>query len=387
MSRPQELTVLLILCAVILFARKPDAFLRPQFLGEDGALYFAEAHRLGAPALWRTYRGTYWLFQRLVAEAGTYLPTVYEPLWYNVAAFLSTMAVLAYLLAARAELPFRSLLALAVVACPTSGEIFLCLVNSHWVLALLLPLIVTSPETKNGWRTLLDVILVFLTGLSGPLILPVLPLFAARVLGRRTRYSLSLLAAALVCGVLQLAHLQVARSEGRFFLTDPNWLGVWGNGVAGLLFCKWNFVCNCPNRVWLAVVTVILFVAVGLNAAFERDWARLAFLVTALGVLLTTAFAYRHGSGPKVLSQCLGSRYEYLPTVMLIWSIILTRSPRWQPAKYMLLLLIVLASASHFRFGPLANYDWSKACQIVVQNRPGRIPINPPGWFIVYLPR
>src|SRR6516225_4173939 len=69
-NRLLQLTALLTICTVVLFARKPDAFLRPQFLGEDGTLYFAEAHRLGMPALWRPYRGTYWLFQRLVAHLG-----------------------------------------------------------------------------------------------------------------------------------------------------------------------------------------------------------------------------------------------------------------------------------------------------------------------------
>jgi hypothetical protein len=131
--------------------------------------------------------------------------------------------------------------------------------------------------------------------------------------------------------------------------------------------------CNCPNNVWLALVTFVLLVAIAVNAALESDWTRLAFLQTALGVLLITAFAYRHGSGPKILSRCPGSRYEYIPTVMVIWCIVLRRSPRWQAAKFCLLLLIALASASHFRFWALKDYQWSTACEIVVQNRAGRM--------------
>jgi hypothetical protein len=382
------LTVLLTVCTIILFARKPDAFLRPQFLAEDGTLYFADAHRLGMRALWQPYRGTYWLFQRLVAHLGTYLPAAYEPRWYNFASLMGTLAVISFVFLAKADLRLRAILALAVL-CPNCGEVYVCLVNSHWILSLILPLIVISHEPDSVTRATVEVLLLSLVGLTGPLILTVLPLFSLRAALRRTGYSLLLFAVVAACAFAQLVQLEVSRSEGAVCWLNANWLGFWGNGLSGLLFCKWVYLFRCPKNPLLFVITVMLFASLTLDALRQKDMVRLGFLATALGVLLMTSYAYRHGQGPEIMSRCLGSRYTYIPAVMLIWSIALTR-PKRLPRLCLpdlLLLLIALASFSHFRFEQLADFRWSEACRIVTDRRPGRIPINPTGWFIDYSPQ
>jgi hypothetical protein len=388
LSRQQQLIALLTLCTVILLARKPDAFMRPQFLAEDGTLYFAQAHHLGMAAIWQPYRGTYWLFQRLVAQLGTYLPAAYEPRWYNFASLMATLTVISFVFLASADLRFRPILALALLW-PNCGEVYVCLVNSHWILGLILPLVVISHEPATFTRRALEVLLLSLAALSGPLILTVLPLFLLRALLRWTRYSLLLLAVAAACGLAQFVQLEVSRSEGTVCWLNAHWLGFWGNGLSGLLFCNRKYLFRCPNNPLLFVVTVMLFAGLTLDSLLKKDLVRLVFLTTALAVLLTTSYAYRFGQGPERLSQCLGSRYQYIPTVMLIWSIALTRPKRLHRVcvQDFLLLWIGLASFSHFRFEPLEDYRWPEACRIVTEGRPGRIPINPAGWFIDYSPQ
>jgi hypothetical protein len=357
-------------------------------LAEDGRLYFADAHRLGIRAILQPYRGSYWLFQRLVAHMGTYLPAAYEPRWYNSASLTATLAVISFVFRARTDLRLRVLLALAIL-CPNCGEVYVCLVNSHWVLALILPLLVISHEPDTGARATVELFLLALVGLSGPLILTVLPLFLVRAVLRRTRYSLLLSALGAACGLAQLVQLEVSRSNGAACWLNANWLGVWGNGISGLLFCNWKYLFRCPNNPLLFTMTLMLFAGLTVDAVLKKDSVRLVFLTTALGILLTTSYAYRQGPGPERLSHCLGSRYKYIPAVMLIWSMILTRPkhlPRLCPQD-LLLVWIGLASLSHFRFEQLPDFRWPEACQIVTARRPGRIPINPAGWFIDYLPQ
>src|SRR5262249_45624900 len=152
-------------------------------------------------------------------------------------------------------------------------------------------------------RAAVEVLLLSLVGLSGPLILTVLPLFLVRAVLRRTPYSLLLFAVGTACGLAQFVQLETTRSEGAACWLDANWLGVWGNGISGLLFCNWKYLFRCPNNALLFTLTLILFAGLTFDAVMKRDSVRLVFLTTALCVLMSTSYAYRHGQGPGRLSQ------------------------------------------------------------------------------------
>src|SRR5262245_982489 len=82
--------------AAIVFARRPDAILRPQFWAEDGSIFFLEQLELGFwSALANLYAGFPFLAQRLVAALGSLAPTAFVPLVYNVSAITITALTMA----------------------------------------------------------------------------------------------------------------------------------------------------------------------------------------------------------------------------------------------------------------------------------------------------
>jgi hypothetical protein len=374
----------LAVCALILFIRKRDAFLNPQFFAEDGAVYFAQARAHGVRSMFLPYRGTWWLYPRLVAELGNALPVGWLPAWYNAGALLIILATIAYLLTAPTGLWWKPLLAMAVVACPTDGSVLLCLVNSHWIFSLAIPILLVSEEPETLARVLLETAVLIMIGLTGPIILMALPLFFLRAVHRRTSYSWALLGLAALCSLVQGLWIDSSRRAGSFNPFDPNWVGWLGNAFSGVLFLSTRFLSTIPNNGYLALLTVFVFLFLAADVVVHRDWTRFTFLALALAIFAATGWAFK--GDPRPLSRWLGARYSYIPTVLVIWSLVLTMrsGKRAGLAATVLSILVMAASLSNFRFRPMENYHWQGACRLLDGNQDGTIPINPPGWQIAY---
>jgi hypothetical protein len=87
------------------------------------------------------------------------------------------------------ELRGKPWLALAIVAVPHTGEVFLNPTNLQWItaLGLILTWVKCDPETAAEWGA--DGVLLVLAGLTGPFSVLLAPLFTARALIPRTRAS------------------------------------------------------------------------------------------------------------------------------------------------------------------------------------------------------
>jgi hypothetical protein len=78
---------LVVLVGLILFCRRPEGLLLPQFFAEDGAVFFKDAYELPWWAsVTKTFAGYYHVIPRLVAETGLWFPLGQVPLVYNLAA-------------------------------------------------------------------------------------------------------------------------------------------------------------------------------------------------------------------------------------------------------------------------------------------------------------
>ncbi|MDD5010851.1 MAG: hypothetical protein PHQ00_01880 [Phycisphaerae bacterium] len=76
---------LLIFCVCfILFCRRPEALLEPQFFAEDGSVFFKDAYELSfLSSVMKTYAGYYHIVPRLFAEFASFFPVRLAPLLYN----------------------------------------------------------------------------------------------------------------------------------------------------------------------------------------------------------------------------------------------------------------------------------------------------------------
>ena len=77
-----------LLVATLLFIKRPDTFLNPQFWAEDAVIFFKQAFEQGAWAFTNTYNGYYHTLPRLVALVGGCVPVLHRPAIYNYSACL-----------------------------------------------------------------------------------------------------------------------------------------------------------------------------------------------------------------------------------------------------------------------------------------------------------
>lgn len=169
------------LLALVLFLRKPDSLLNPQFWAED-AVFFLEAYDHG---LWwtllRPTAGYLNTFPRLVAGLAALLPLRAAPLIFNLAAFVIQMLPVIYLLGERLgrwipDRRLRVVVALVYVTVPNSYETYVILDNSQWNLALSGLLLLAADSPQGRWGRAGDLLLLALFSCTGPFSVILLPL-------------------------------------------------------------------------------------------------------------------------------------------------------------------------------------------------------------------
>jgi hypothetical protein len=196
------------LAALAILTRRPDLVRTPQLFAEDGQFY-ALAHNAAAFSSWFTQSNGYLqLAARLVASAAQLVPLAWAPAVVLAAAVLVDAAPAAFLVSGRmrSAIPSvwaRILLAALYVALPGANHVLGVLAYSQWHLSLLafLILIADPPATKAG--RVLDVVVVALSGLSGPYSILLAPIAVVHWYLRPSVRTGSLAAVLLVTGAVQ----------------------------------------------------------------------------------------------------------------------------------------------------------------------------------------
>ena len=214
--RPSWQTVLfwlaLFAAGIALFCRAPGHITAPELWAEDGRIWILEAYKAGWRSLLWPRVGYLQTISRLAAMIGLMLPFTAIPLFFALVAFALQLAPATLLLSPRAaalipSFPARLLLAAFYIAEPNAGELYVNLTNGMWHLALLAFLLVVlpKPQTKAGFA--LELFILLLAGLSGPLVLFLAPIALWHVYEHRAapgRRGRALYAAVLtLCALLQ----------------------------------------------------------------------------------------------------------------------------------------------------------------------------------------
>lgn len=392
------------LVLLILFARKPDAFVHPQFWAEDGSLFFTQQIEHGARAHLIPYAGTFNEVPRIVASLGALLPHRHVPAFYNAAAVFILLGLVLKLYSPRLEfpgnrpggracpLPFA--LAVALVPHP-GGEVFACLANVQWVLALLLLVCALQKSPATGAQAAGDAALVLCAGLTGPFIVFALPLFGWRLWRsfrsglRGSRLDLPVFGVALGTAAVQLwalLHSSIAAPPA-----IPAAPGVWvrliGHRLFGTLFLG-PLITYRLSPILLAIAG--LLVLGGILWALRRSPE--AFEKAGLSLLFAAAVAAgafaKHAAAPGLLVPWANaSRYFFIPAVVVAWCLLLVlATARGVPrllASAALAALLTASVLSRFQTPPLRDLRWEKQAERIGGPEPVvSIPIHPPGWRV-----
>lgn len=205
---------LALLFAVLIVSRKPAALLHAELWGDEGWSFYPDAYRVGWQSLLIPAGGYLDTLQRLVGIAVQPLPLTAVPTVFAAVALgvqlLPALFLLSHRMAAvLPSAPVRLLLALLYAVLPNELEFYVNLTNAQWNLALLAFLILVGAPPHGPAGRLLDIVVLVLSGLSGPFMLLLLPVSVWQLAARRhpddRRHLLIVAATALIqLGVLVL---------------------------------------------------------------------------------------------------------------------------------------------------------------------------------------
>ncbi len=372
--------MLVLLAMAIVACRKFDALANPQFWAEDGAEFFIQADLSGWRSLFMPYAGYYHLVPRLIALASAGLPAAWVPAIYSYVSWAAIGLLVVHTCSARLALPAKPWLALAAVLVAHNNEVFLCLANLQWPLALVLIQVLCFEEPVTTGQRVRDGMTVVLLGLTGPFVIFFLPLFALRAWRRRTYFSWALAGTAALAATIQLCSLAAQAPTGEpgglpgvFF---PLWLAV--RSIDGA-FLGLRLSAQLSPSLAIAAAAVLL---AGLGALLRLDRAHRStqwmFGLALTLLLAAVAFKFRHQ--PTQLSGFEnGERYFYVPRVLLLWlAALATIAPGWRGrAAQAFLAAGLLAGLARFISPALPDLDWPAQARQLDQGGPTLLRLNP----------
>lgn len=393
-SRTESLLVV-VAAAVILFIRKTDSILNPQFWAEDGTVFFLDQYHHGASSIFQPCAGYFVTVQRIIALLADWIfPVFAAPYVYNYLSLIITLLVVASVYSPRLIMGNKALLAIAIVLVPHStNEIFLNAANTQWILAFLIvmTLLKEPPHKKYGniyVQVFCDFSVIIICGLTGPFIIFLIPFFAWRLMDEKSRYSFSLFLAALAPSLIQLSsiarHAYPQFPESNYDVIETL-AAVVGQKFFGGLFLGASIPYK-TNAFFLCFLLFCLFVVLAYFSADDkkRKFKIAVFLGFSMTLLLAAFYKFRLNLDTLVPSPNV--RYFYIPYVMVVWSLIacMDLQAKWQSAVPKALLIMVLISSltSGFRSHLFVDRDWRFYSELIGKEPNLKIPINPAGWEI-----
>jgi hypothetical protein len=371
----------------ILYLRMPGTFTNPQFWGED--IYFFDESRFRGWAIVANVPTGYLLVvQALVAVFAAHFDPVAAPTIFNCAAILLALLVVWMVTSPRLDMPYKPLLAIAVVIVPMGYEELGTLVNSQWILpigavALMFMSAPTSAVVLAG-----EAVFVALTALSGPFAIFLAPMFAWRAITMRdaTARRRFLLLAAITCPGAIIDVLVIALNPDILNSIAPaaySWT-LWVNLPFGQFMTTFGTASELFQGVAGVILgAVLLAVAVALACQPPYRSQKLFMLFFALVIALSGMYKFRVALGTQ--TQFTSQRYFYPGAVFALWFICCLTDRRYLRTALAgfvvlteLMLLPVIANTPRFaddlEWPVWASYFWS--------GLPIMVPTAPASFFL-----
>lgn len=388
---------------LIIFSRRPDAILNPQFWAEDGKVWFADAYNHGAIySFFTPVAGYYQTISRLVAVFAQIFPLGYAPLIFNLAAISVKILVVNFLLSSRLSslipnISGRILIAFVYLAMPHSHETNANLTNAQWHLALLsFLIIVATPSDKTLWK-IFDFAIVLISALSGPFCLLLLPIAAIKWWKTREKWTIILLVILAVGSTIQISSILTTTRPSQ----QP--LGATFGLFLKIIGGHWFVSSIVGEKIYYRIINYSLWnegiaffvnlVGFGLLIyAFIKSKLELRLLIIfsfmiCFGAMASPAISSEVPQWTAMWLSGYGSRYWLIPIFCyLICLCFLAKNAEFSFVRYISVALLVLALggiAADWKYPRFKNLEFQKFA-LEFENSPVgeevSIPINPDPW-------
>lgn len=402
-------TAVFLAAAFVIFLRRPDAFLLPQFYAEDGRVWYAEAYNSGwLSALLQPQDGYFQTLPRLAAALSLAGPLTLAPAVMNAVGLLFQVMPVLLLLSTICDRwgsrRFRAMLAAIYLLLPNSSELNISVTESQWRLAFSAFLIVVGkwPSARLGQAFCAGAIV--LCGLTGPFCFVLLPVAAVVWFSRRERWLLPAGAILGLCCAVQMYSLCVlasgARADGGALGASPQWLV---RILAGQIYLATLVGTNV--LAYQLPLIVLLSIAVGFTLLVCAAWLlggfELRCLVVFAAVLFFAALANPVVKGLnghtkwQILASVSGVHYWFFPTLAFAWCVAayavkLGSLERTRIASAALVALLSVGILRDFRMPAYVDFKASRHARVFEASPHGTvmtIPENPPGWTFTLVKR
>jgi hypothetical protein len=390
---------------LVLFLRRPETLLHPQFWGEDGAAWFANAYNLGSlKSLFLTQNGYFQTISRIAAIISLAFPIAKAPLIFNfIALMIQTLPALLIVSPRFAGLipsfKTRLLMAMLYLFLPNTAEIHGNITNSQWFLALTAFMVVIAERNEKKIWQIFDSSILILSGLSGPFSLFLTPIaFIIWYLNKEKQAFKNLIITSSTAAI-QLAGLLILDHGERLYILPDFTIKVvfsilarqviWGSliGINGYIW----LLNNTSWYFWFFSITTFLALLLVIYAVIRSPLQlKLLILFSALIFLasLVSPTGLPPGSELKFLTRSTtGMRYWLIPMIAfittLIWGLAKTNPLPIKIFSGLFLAAMIFGIYLDFQHPKLIDYRFESEIKIFQDLPRGEkmaIPINPYGW-------
>jgi hypothetical protein len=397
---------------VVVFLRRPDAILVPQFWAEDGAVWYAHAHNLGLIApFFMTQDGYFSTYSRLVGAVAQALPLAAAPLLFALIAFVTQAASAVFFLSPRfrkivPDLNDRLLVATVYLLLPNTAEIHGNATNAQWCLALIACMVVLADVGATRISRWCDAAVLLLAGLSGPFSLFLIPVtFFMRRRGPLPWRSAQLAILCATAAVQVSALLILSRATRLTILPQFSLPLLWEmlvkqvfvGGILGM-HGYFKLIAHAPMPAALSSLVAVTGIALGAYSAYAGKLElRLFILFAALVLALSLALpnigvpnstpGYAELAWKEMTLSSSGARYWFFPILayhLALYAALGKGKARTaRLAAAFLLCSLSIGIALDFRdpaYRNLGFHEYAARFESAPVGTEITIPINPKGW-------
>ncbi len=398
-----------LLASALLVTRRPDAIFHPQFWAEDGHVWFADAYNLGWwAALFQAHTGYFQTLPRLGAALALLVPLTLAPLVLNVIAITIQALPVNLLLSSRSaqwgSLHFRALLASTYLVMPNRGEMSFGITESQWLLALgaFLILVTSVPRSRVGKA--FDILILLLSGLTGPFCIVLLPFALILAWKQRDRWLWVRTAVLTALSLIQIWALFVVDPHGRREVALGATPALFARLLGGQVFLGTLLGGNrLATYSGLGVFVFLVCAAIGgtflvvicfLRSRFQvRLFLMLGILLFALALISPTGAVSNGVFAWENLASGPGIRYWFFPTLAFAWSILWCLQSRNRALKIVSAILLCIMCFGIIRdwqypaFPEMHFAYYAKQFESAPVGTAVTIPENPEGWTLRLIKR
>ena len=388
---------------ILIVSRRPDMVFHAQFWAEDGTFWYSDTYSHGFAALFYTYGGYFVFLYHFVALLSLQIPFKWAPLFFSLVAICLQLTPIILIASRRFRVLVRSpclsaILCFLYVAVPNANEVFGNLTNVQWHLGIAAFLVLVITEGKSAKWRVFDAGILIATGLSGPLVIMLLPIgfwvwWRTRTIQHRRNFvTLSVLA------VIQLLTIFIFSSDKRIGSHPQISLRYFIEMIDGQVFTGGllgqQHVNLFYHTTWALVITFLIgLFLIGYAILKGPFWLKL-FIIYAGTIFLAMLSSLKSVKGFNVwwglANPGGGQRYWYILILawisVLLWLVI--AAPNWLVktlATFLFCLLLLIGIPQSWSMAPPPNLHFQVYANQFESAPKGEIVSIPenPSWQII----